>query len=336
MAWLCYFVLSLQCLLFIGFAQASGEENHAAVVKHTQAISGTMNDWRLNENHWQHKTYQSVTFIFLGDGTQELLTRTVHAIRAVTDCTWSLIILYSVFDQNELSSQFETRPPFHLSSIRMDSRITYLPTMNAVQSMQLILPRIETVWVSLLEIGDRPLPKFFKILRSEIIAFPGTSSVIFQTPETSPSEIHLTRSGSRYALKHSLLANYQFLSGSLTDYVSTVIHCSGSSLLSGEIPFYSPPFSLPKEQKRQNSTLVDLKVSSPQICQATEQSVSLSVPGPVLDDAKLLLSRFIFPEAQNLFFAENVRGLREALLRAHKLGCIAPTLQVSHSILSLS
>jgi hypothetical protein len=324
-------LLALQSLLASSVAQ---DPDTLATLQH-QRIS---NDWKQNEKHWQHKSRQSITFVFLGDGSQESLLRTIHSIRTLTNCSWSVIILYSVPSPEDLTNQLEAHPPFHLSSLRPDSRISYFPTMNAAQSMgQFIVRRIESAWLSVLEIGDQLSPDYFQLLRSETNSFPTASSFIFQTsadslppPVLSDKSLPLApKGGHRYALKYSVLTHRQVLSsGTLSELVSAVIVCSGSSVLSSAVPFLSRPSPFPPERQ---SMLLELKPASPQACRAPDPVVATrpKVAALVGPSRKHFLSRFLFPEERNLFFAPNVRGLREALLRSHALGCIDPRLQVT-------
>jgi hypothetical protein len=318
---------------------------------HYLQVANAMRRWRENENEARAKidqvpshcvNFSFITFLFLGDGNQLNVMKTMSSLLSLKKCSWSAIILYSVQDPAELKSEFESYPPFHLSNILFDSRVSYFPTMNLLQTIdQLVMPNITTPWVSFLTSGTELSSRYISHLQSEIGLFPSASSVIFQNPK-GPTLSAATASERAifpaygYALKQSLFSYRQSQPPqSLSEYISTPMLCAGSTVLSSVMVFRSAPTGL-LDFSWTPSSLVTFKYSPPTACSMKDEATSVA---PVLSDAVVVLrelpdeaaflSRFRFPEADSIFFGDNVRGLKEALVRAHKFGCIDPNLKVS-------
>jgi hypothetical protein len=314
---------------------------------HSFQVADAMQRWREKENESRASKRQVpshcvdmalITFVFLGDGSQLNISQTVNSLIHLKSCRWRAIILYSVVDPTELVSKLEAQPPFHLSNIPRDPRLSYFPTMHLLRSIdEYLAPNISTAWVSFLPTGCELNSRYLSSLKSEINSFPDASSVIFQS-HVGPTLTSVTASqsvlfpGYGYALKQSLFSYLQPQPPqSLSEYISTLMICAGSSVLSPAVPFRS---SLPRPQvpgslvsfKSSPSTpcLTKDKVTSVPTSQSEEKVVSIDLP-----DEAAFLSRFVFPEAESIFFRDNVQGLKEALVRAHKFGCIDPRLKVS-------
>jgi glycosyltransferase involved in cell wall biosynthesis len=280
-----------------------------------------------------------VTFVMPTLCARPTLLRAIDSVRAIRDCNWRLILVYSdIKDPSDQLEGLQDTAPLSLAFLsaahKADSRIQYLwsrtgrVTSNYGGSMRNIAFQfVTTPWIAFLDDDDMLTPDYIQRLREESSSYPNASLVLFRMscgkcyhtiiPPPDMFEILVNHAGISFAVKSGVVAprgRIQFTDGAAEDhhFIHDVQSCEQSLVISGSITYLVDGFV---------DTNGDRYIPSVELLRKETSSCGEHNYNPVLASSAYLGLKF--PENRNLFFQSNIIGLKQAIYRSRLSGCVA-------------
>jgi hypothetical protein len=301
-------------------------------------IKTVMDKWKesetsLGKSHIAQQCYDNalVTFIMPTSSARNTLQQSIASLVRLKDCNWRLIVVHS--DILPHPEGLQTEVPLALSflsvTVTTDPRIRYLWSQTGLvtsnyggSQRNLAFPHVTTPWTAFLDDDDIVSDDYIDHLRDEIETFPSASSVLFRMacpeckkpiiPPPDMFELIVNHAGISFAIKSDILnprGRFEFTDGPYEDFhlLQDLISCEPHMVLSGAITY------LVKGAPRPTVKIPSVLLNGRNNCRDVNYF-------PFVRKTEYFM--FNFPEEDNIFFKSNIQGLKQALFRVHKSGCV--------------